>query len=105
MTVVERLIISGSEVTTGSITNTYWRNNSGVVEFLQSGGTAWGATAFNFPCAYSAAIGFANLTVNAPASAAGFIIHHEVTHSVYGVVATGEHYVHAVAELSIRLVP
>lgn len=110
MTVGTRLIVDDAEVTSGTATNTYWRNNSGAIEFLQSDGTSWAATPYDFPCPYVTGVGFANLTTDAPASAEGSIVHYEVTHSVYGVVASGEHLIENAAAssgdgLSIQLVP
>lgn len=94
---------TGTEVTTGTVTNTFWRGNGGAVEFLQADGVTWGPTQYDWPCPYVAGTGFVNLTTNAPSSAVEQVVHYAVTHDVYGLVASGENLVIAASQSVLGL--
>lgn len=89
MTVSTRIFLDGVEVTTGTATVRYWRNNAGTIEYLQADGTSWSATPATFAAAHVAGVGFCRLVTNAPASADGYQVRWDMTHSVHGTVDDG----------------
>lgn len=86
------LIVDGSEVTTGTATIYYYRDNGGTIEYLQSDEATFGATKYEFSATHTADLGF-NHQLEIPSAMQDFSVTWVMAHSVYGVIGTETHFV------------
>lgn len=80
--VIRRWFKDGTEVTTGSATAAFLRNNAGTIEYLDNTGTSptWGTTRVEHSMTFSANTGWV-YRIRVPSSADGFTVTAEATHS------------------------
>lgn len=81
-----RLIVDGTEITTGTMALRVWRDNAGTIEDLQANETTWSAVNHEFAMTHNADSGWLYI-LTAPSGT--HYVGYSITHSVYGEVESG----------------
>lgn len=96
-----RVYENGVELSTGSATVRFRRNQAGSDQYLQSDESTWGTGVQTFSLTFVSGVGWRR-SFTPPASAQGYNVHAEYAHSG-GQVGSEEHYV-TVKDLDSALV-